>query len=81
VITQILWLLILAMPVGSISWTITHEEVLREPRDVCKQRSEAAKQFSHRKLFYLFTPELSSFSGTGPLRPLLQGLLYSANGA
>jgi hypothetical protein len=57
VITQVLWLLILAIPVASISWTITHEEVLREPRDFCKQRSEAAKQFWQRKLFYLFTCE------------------------
>jgi hypothetical protein len=57
VITQILWLLILSIPVASIAWTVTHEEVFREPRDYCKQQSEAASEFWKRKLFYLFTCE------------------------
>jgi hypothetical protein len=57
VITQILWLLILAIPVASISWTFTHEEVFREPRDFCKRRSESSKTLWQRKLLYLFTCE------------------------
>ena len=40
--TQILWLLILALPVASIAWTVTHEEVFREPREYCNERSRRA---------------------------------------
>lgn len=35
-VTQLLWLVILAIPVASVAWTITHEEIFREPRDFCK---------------------------------------------
>lgn len=55
--TQILWLLILAVPVASIAWTVTHQEAFREPHDFCKERSESAKGLWQRKLFYLFTCE------------------------
>jgi len=33
--TQLLWLFILAIPVACIAWTVTHEDVLREPREYC----------------------------------------------
>lgn len=56
-ITQILWLLILSIPVASIAWTVTHEEVFREPREFCRQRSDTAAGLWQRKLFYLFTCE------------------------
>jgi len=56
-LTQILWLLVLAIPVASIAWTITHEEIFREPRDYCKEQSEDAPALWRRKLFYLFTCE------------------------
>ena len=39
-----------------ITWTVTHEEVFREPRDCCQRQSKNAKNFS-RKFFYLFTCE------------------------
>ena len=55
--TQILSLLILAIPVASVTWTITHEEVFREPRDYCKQKSESDPTLWRRKFFYLFTCE------------------------
>ena len=45
------------MPVACIAWTITHEEVFREPRDYCQQQSKHAKNLSRRKFFYLFTCE------------------------
>ena len=32
---QIIWLFVLAIPVACLSWTCTHEEVLREPREYC----------------------------------------------
>ena len=55
--TEILWLLILAVPVASIAWTVTHEEVFREPREFCKKRSDSATTLLKRKFFYLFTCE------------------------
>ena len=50
-------LLILALPVACASWTVTHEEVFREPRDFCKRQSEKARVLPVRKIFYLFTCE------------------------
>jgi hypothetical protein len=49
--------LVLAMPIAAISWAVTHEEVLREPRDFCLNRSQSASTFAERKFFYLFTCE------------------------
>lgn len=54
---QLLWLFILAIPVACVSWTITHEEVFREPRDFCVKRSQKGKTILQRKFFYLFTCE------------------------
>lgn len=50
-------LLLLALPVACVSWTVTHEEVFREPRDVCKDKSQKAQSLPVRKFFYLFTCE------------------------
>jgi hypothetical protein len=55
--TQLLGLLVLAIPVASIAWTVTHEEVFREPREYCKRQSESGPVFLGRKFFYLFTCE------------------------
>ena len=54
---QICWLFILAIPIASITWTVTHEEVFREPRDYCAKRSLLGKTLFTRKFFYLFTCE------------------------
>ena len=54
---QVAALFILALPIASIAWTITHEEVFREPRDWCKNRSESCQKLLQRKFFYLFTCE------------------------
>ena len=54
---QILWLLILAIPIACVSWTVTHEEVFREPREYCQRRSTTGKYILERKFFYLFTCE------------------------
>lgn len=51
------WLLVLALPVATVSWTVTHEELFREPRDWCKTRSERSRSLVVRKFFYLFTCE------------------------
>ncbi len=57
VYVQIVWLLILATPVACISWTVTHEEIFREPREYCAKRSTNSNTFIERKLFYPFTCE------------------------
>ena len=54
---QIIWLFVLATPIACIAWTITHEEVFREPRDYCITRSEDCSKWYERKFFYLFTCE------------------------
>ena len=55
--TQIIYLFILALPVACISWTVTHEEIFREPRDFCVLRSKKSKLFFTRKFFYMLTCE------------------------
>ena len=55
--TQIFWLFTLAIPVACIAWTVTHEEVFREPREFCIKRSQYGKTILKRKFFYLFTCE------------------------
>ncbi|MGZ4053555.1 MAG: hypothetical protein ACXVPU_03045 [Bacteroidia bacterium] len=50
-------LFLLALPVACIAWTITHEEVFKEPRDFCVERSKFCKTLLMRKFFYLFTCE------------------------
>jgi hypothetical protein len=54
---QIIWLFIIALPVACISWTVTHEEVFREPREYCISQSKNGKRIFTRKFFYLFTCE------------------------
>src|SRR4051812_25538753 len=55
--TQIVWLFVLAIPVACISWTVTHEEIFREPREYCVNCSKNAQSIWKRKFFYLFTCE------------------------
>ncbi|HEV8181656.1 MAG TPA: hypothetical protein VGQ61_04740, partial [Candidatus Angelobacter sp.] len=54
---QIVWLFTLALPIASIAWTITHEEVFREPREYCIRQSESHPNPACRKFFFLFTCE------------------------
>jgi len=56
-IHQFAMLLLLALPVACASWTVTHEEVFREPREFCKRMSQDCKPVVARKFFYLFTCE------------------------
>lgn len=55
--SQVLALFILALPIASIAWTITHEEVVREFRDACLAKSATCRRVYERKFFYLFTCE------------------------
>lgn len=54
---QLLWLLILPLPIACIAWTVTHEEIFREPHEYCVRRSKESKFMVTRKFFYLFTCE------------------------
>jgi hypothetical protein len=55
--TQFGFLMLLALPVACAAWTVTHEEVFREPREYCQKRSQSCKAVAERKFFYLFTCE------------------------
>ena len=55
--TQLVLLFIFAVPVACVSWTVTHEEVFREPREWLTARSNASRSILARKFFYLFTCE------------------------
>ena len=54
---QIVWLLVLALPIAAISWTVTHEEIFREPREYCEAQMERAQSLWVRKFFYVLTCE------------------------
>jgi hypothetical protein len=54
---QLLWLFLLAIPIACIAWTVTHEEIFREPREYCVKRSQESEKLYQRKFFYLFTCE------------------------
>jgi hypothetical protein len=54
---QLYLLFILAIPIACISWTVTHEEVFREPREYFSNRSKNGKTILVRKFCYLFTCE------------------------
>lgn len=50
-------LLLIALPVACIAWTVTHEEIFREPREYCIDKSKSCNSIYERKFFYLFTCE------------------------
>ena len=33
-------LVVLAVPIACVAWTVTHEEIFREPREYCAERSK-----------------------------------------
>ena len=54
---QILWLFVLPIPIACVAWTVTHEEVFREPREYCQGQCKRPGSVLRRKFFYLFTCE------------------------
>lgn len=54
---QIFALVILSMIVASIAWTVTQEEIFREWREVCSDKSKTCGNILQRKFFYVFTCE------------------------
>jgi hypothetical protein len=76
--TDLLALLILALPVAAVAWTVTHEELFREFKEFCVARSENARSFPVRKFFYLFTCEycFSHYVSAGVLLVTRYKLLF-----
>ena len=54
---QFAYLFLLALPVACAAWTVTHEEIFREPREWCKDKSQNCHALTPRKFFYIFTCE------------------------
>lgn len=54
---QIIYLFVMALPIACVAWTVTHEEVFREPKEFCEKRSRECRSLLQRKFFYLFTCE------------------------
>ena len=55
--TQLIYLFVLAIPVACVSWTVTHEEIFKEPRKFCELNSRRNKLLILRKFFYVLTCE------------------------
>jgi hypothetical protein len=55
--TQMIFLFVLAMPIACVAWTVTHEEMFREPHDWCAAKSEKSGRWLQRKFYYVFTCE------------------------
>ncbi|HJU73742.1 MAG TPA: hypothetical protein VJ717_08335 [Gemmatimonadaceae bacterium] len=53
----LLALFILALPIASIAWTVTHEEIFREPREWLVERGDRSRSLWLRKFVTLFTCE------------------------
>jgi len=54
---QVQYLFLISIPIACIAWTVTHEEIFKEPRDYCQKKSESCKNIVVKKFFYLFTCE------------------------
>lgn len=50
-------LFLLAAVVACVSWTVTQEELFREPREYCKHQTLHCRMWAQKKFFYLFTCE------------------------
>lgn len=49
-------LFLLAIPVASAAWTVTHEALFRELQQFCKSQ-QSSRSLLRRKFFYVFTCE------------------------
>ena len=54
---QVFWLLVLAIPIATVARTVVYEEIFREPREWCQNKSKTCNRLLQRKFFYLFTCE------------------------
>jgi hypothetical protein len=54
---QLVLLFVLPIPIACITWTVTHEDMFREPRDWCVTKGKSSRRLYSRKFFYVFTCE------------------------
>ncbi len=54
---QIYSAIVISLAIASISWTVTQEEIFREPREYCRGQNSRRKNFLARKFFYVFLCE------------------------
>lgn len=54
---QLAWLLLLAIPVACVAWTVTHEELFREVHEWLLKKSRKARSLPARKLYFMLTCE------------------------
>jgi hypothetical protein len=52
---QIVWLMVMALAIACISWTVTQEDIFGGFRGYAERQSESARPWWKRKFFYLFT--------------------------
>jgi len=55
--TQAATLFLLAIPIACLAWTITHEEIFRQPRELSLRKSKTSRGVVAQKFFYMFTCE------------------------
>jgi len=55
-VPQLVWLFVLALPVATVAWTITHEEIFREAREYFTAQTQRGHVL-RRKFFYALTCE------------------------
>ena len=55
-LSQIVWLFTLALPVATVAWTVTHEEIIREAREYFTAQTQRGP-ILRRKFFYALTCE------------------------
>jgi hypothetical protein len=54
---QVAGLFLLAIPIACIARTVVFEEIFREPREYCEQKSKTCRNLLQRKFFYMLTCE------------------------
>jgi hypothetical protein len=54
---QLIWLFVLPLPIACLAWTVTQEEIFKEPRQYCITQAQQGRRVLQRKFFYLFTCE------------------------
>ncbi len=54
---QLIALFVLALPIASVTWAITHEELFRELHEYCVKRSGTCQRIYQRKFFFALTCE------------------------
>jgi hypothetical protein len=54
---QLVALFVIAIPIACVSRTVVFEEIFREPREWCQNKSKTCGSLLKRKFFYLFTCE------------------------